>query len=205
MVIFTSENNYAKMAAEHLRKGLPVVFPTETVYGIGASLEKQEFIERIAELKGREGKKPIALMCASLDKAEKYFEFEEAELKIANKFFPGPLTLLLKRKKTIPEWFFKDFNKIGLRIPKCESTLEILREFGSILAVTSANISGKEEAKSFEKAFSYFGKYSDVLIVDGGKTKGIKPSTVVEIQEGGIKILRKGEISLKEIEGALYE
>ena len=205
MLISTKEKNYAKVAAEHLRKGMPVVFPTETVYGIGASLEKEENIKRIVELKGREVKKPIAIMCASLEKAKNYFEFGEEELKIAKKFFPAPLTLLLKRKKTVPKWFYNDYEKIGLRIPNCKSALEILIEFGEILAVTSANISGSEEAKTFEKALSYFGKYLDVLIVDGGRTKGIKPSTVAEIQEGGIKILREGEISLRALKEALYE
>lgn len=205
MLVSIREKNYAKKVAEHLKKGMVVVFPTETVYGIGASLEKKDNIKRIVELKGREEKKPIAIMCASLEEAKKYFEFGDEELTIAKKFFPAPLTILLKRKKTIPKWFYPDFRKIGLRIPKCETALKILREFGGILAVTSANKSGSEEAKSFDEALFYFGRYPDVLIIDGGKTEGIKPSTVVEIQKGTIKILREGEISLKELEEALNE
>ncbi|MFB3850797.1 MAG: L-threonylcarbamoyladenylate synthase [Acidobacteriota bacterium] len=205
MLVSKREKNYTKKVAEHLKKGMVVVFPTETVYGIGASLEREENIKRIIELKGREEKKPIAIMCASLEEAKKYFEFEKEEFAIANKFFPAPLTMLLKRKRTIPKWFYPEFKKIGLRIPKCETALEILQEFGDILAVTSANKSGREEAKSFEKALFYFGRYPDVLIVDGGKTKEGKPSTVIEIQKEGIKILREGKISLKELEEALNE
>ncbi len=205
MLVSIREKNFAEKAAEHLRRGNPIVFPTETVYGIGASLQREENLKRIIEIKGREEKKPIAIMVESLNVIKKYFELSKEEYKIAKKFLPGPLTLLLKRKKKVPKWFYPDFSRLGVRIPRSEPALEILKVYGDILAVTSANKSGKEEAKSFEEALSHFGKYPDVLIVDGGKVEEGRPSTVAEIDNGVIRVLREGKISLKMIEEAMNE
>lgn len=205
MLLSVREKNFAEKAAYHLKVGKPLVFPTETVYGIGASIEKEENIKRIIDLKERDEKKPMALMFGNIEEIKNYFEIGEGELKIAEKFLPGPLTLLLKRKKKIPKWFYPDFEKLGVRIPKCEAALKILNAFHQIIAATSANKSGKEEAKTFETTLYYFGRYPDVLIVDGGKTEGVKPSTVMEIDKGEIKILREGDINLDMIKEALYE
>ncbi|MCX7830775.1 MAG: L-threonylcarbamoyladenylate synthase [Acidobacteria bacterium] len=205
MVISEKIKDFAKIAAEHLGRGSPVVFPTETVYGIGSSIQKEEHIKRIVELKGREEKKPIAIMCANLDISKKYFEFEKEEIIIAQRFLPGPITLLLKRKETIPQWFYPDFIKIGLRIPNNETALKILESYGKPVASTSANISGQKEAKSFEDVCAYFGKFSDVLIVDGGKIERGKPSSVIEYEKGEIRVLRQGEITLQMVKEALNE
>lgn len=196
-VISTKEKDYLKKAKRHLQNGNPLVFPTDTVYGIGVSLHNDRSVKRVIELKEREEIKPISIMCFNLEQAENYFEFDEISLKLAKKFLPGELTLILKRKETIPSWYYPNFPKVGLRIPLSSVALEILKDYNEIVAVTSANKSGKEDAKDITTAVKYFGKYPDVLFVDGGKIVNGEPSTVIEVDGGEIKMLRRGKISLK--------
>lgn len=205
LIISTREKDYLKKVKRHLQGGNPLVFPTDTVYGIGVSLQNERSLKRVIEIKEREEIKPISIMCFNLEEAEKYFEFDEILLKVAKKFLPGELTLILKRKETIPSWYYPDFQKIGLRIPSNSVALEILKNYNEIIAVTSANKSGMEDAKDIKTAIHYFGKYSDVLFVDGGRIENGQPSAVIEIDGGEIKILRKGKISLKKILEACNE
>lgn len=205
LVIKELNTDTLKMIKRRLDEGKMVVFPTETIYGIGVSLKKEQYFINLMKAKKRNEKKPFALMTHSLQIAEKYFNFGEKEKKIAMKFLPGPVTLLLERKDTIPSWYFGDFRKIGLRIPDNEIAKKILSFYGDILAVTSANISECEEARNFEKAYDYFGDNEDVLLVDGGECKLKIASTVVEIEEGKLKILREGPIKKRELEEVLND
>ncbi|HNQ77634.1 MAG TPA: L-threonylcarbamoyladenylate synthase [Acidobacteriota bacterium] len=204
-VINTEEAGWLDEAVSHIREGKLIVFPTETVYGMGINLEFPENLEHLQRAKGRAFDKPIALMTGSLKIAEECFEFNDHCRKIARKFFPGPLTLVLKRSEKIPMWFFPERKKIGLRIPDNRIALDILNAYRGPLAVSSANVSGSQPARNFEMALFYFANEEDLLIIDGGESAIAGGSTVIEVVDGTVSILRPGPIAREKLEQALVE
>lgn len=202
-VIKTEESGWLEEAVSHIREGKLIVFPTETVYGIGTNLEFAENLENLQRAKGRALDKPIALMTGSLKTAEECFEFDDFSRRIAREFFPGPLTLVLKRSEKIPVWFFPERKKIGLRIPDNSIALEILNAYRGPLAVSSANVSGSQPARNFEMALFYFANEDDLLIIDGGESASTGGSTVIEVVGGKVNVLRPGPIPKERLEKAL--
>ncbi len=200
MILSPFSNDFLKKVLTHIKAGHPIVFPTDTVYGIGVSIKKEENLKKLFEIKKRREDKPIALMCSSIEVAKKYLTFTKIEISLAEKLYPGPITMLLKRKKTLPNWYYPSFEKIGLRIPENEIALKILSAYNDVLAVTSANYSNEKPAFNCREANFYFGKFDDVLIVDGGNVKGKVPSTVFEAEGNIIKTIRSGPLSKLEIE-----
>jgi L-threonylcarbamoyladenylate synthase len=202
-VLKAEGGGWLEEAVPHIREGKLIVFPTGTVYGIGVNLEDDENLRKLSRAKVRDEGKPIALMAGSYSIARGCFDFDEDSRIIAERFFPGPLTLILKRGGRIPPWFFPELQKIGLRIPDNQIATALLKAYGGPLAVTSANISGSPPATNFKMALFYFANEDDLLIIDGGETENPKPSTVAEIDEGKVRILRQGPISAKELEDAI--
>lgn len=200
MILSLSSKDFLKKVINHINAGFPIVFPTETLYGIGVSIKEEKNLKRLFEIKKGREDKPIALMCSSIEVAKKYLSFTRLETSLAEKFYPGPITMLLQRKKTLPCWYYPSFEKIGLRIPQNEIALKILSAFDDVLSVTSANFSNEKPALNANEANFYFEKFDDVLIVDGGDVEGKVPSTVFEIEEDEIKILREGPISKSDLE-----
>lgn len=188
---------------KHIESGLPIVFPTETVYGIGVSIKRKENLKRLFNIKRRKEDKPIALMASSVEVAKKYLFFSEMEMQIANHFYPGPITMLLKRKKNLPNWYFGNYEKIGLRIPSNEIALKILSFYGDVLSVTSANISNFSPAKRIEEAIDYFKGNDELLFVDGGEVEVGIPSTLFEVFQNEVKIIREGAVFKEELERVL--
>jgi len=204
-VIKAEGKEWLDEAVAHVREGKLIVFPTETVYGIGINLEFPENLENLQRAKGRAFDKPIALMAGSLRIAEDCFNIGQVSRKIAERFFPGPLTLVMKRSEKIPLWFFPEREKIGLRVPDNKIALELLNAYRGPLAVSSANVSGSAPARNFEMALFYFANEDDLLIIDGGESPSTGGSTVIEIVEGEVRVLRPGPISKEALEAALRE
>jgi L-threonylcarbamoyladenylate synthase len=202
-VLRAEGGGWIEEAVAHIKAGHLIVFPTETVYGIGVNLEDAENLQKLQRAKGRDEGRPIALMAGSLSIAERCFEFDDTSRKVAKKLFPGPLTLVLSRGAGIPPWFFPNLEKIGLRIPDNQTALLMLNSLGAPLAVSSANISGSPPATNFEIALFYFANEDDLLIIDGGESQKQKASTVTEVKDGKIVILRPGPISKEELEAAI--
>ncbi len=185
--------NQIQKAVEVLKAGGIILLPTETVYGIAVDASNNSAMEKIYKLKAREALKPLQIMVKDIERAKKLAVFNDGAEKLAKKFWPGALTIILKYKKDAG---LAKFNKvddtIGLRIPDHKVALEILEAFGKPLAVSSANISGQEPAIEHDKA-AYSLNGIDLLI-DGGISKVGVSSTVVSLVDG-IKILREGSIS----------
>ena len=203
-VLKAEEEGWISEAVAHVRRGNLIVFPTETVYGIGVSLDIPENIVKLQRAKGRDEEKPITLMAGSVEAATEYFNFGEKTLAAARKFFPGPLTLVMKRTDKIPGWFFPGRAKIGLRVPDEPTALALLAAVGELMAVTSANASKAPPAVNFETALFYFANEDEVLIIDGGESKSSRASTVAEIEGGKVIIIRPGPISKEELEAAIH-
>jgi L-threonylcarbamoyladenylate synthase len=189
-----------KLAAITVKKGGLVVFPTDTVYGIGCDPRNSKAVDAIYKIKKREEFKNLPVLGYSKDEISKIAIFDKRSSKIADKFWPGPITLVLKLKdKEISESMKLD-DKIAVRVPNQPCILSLLKEC-KIIVGTSANYSGNRpfsDSKEVLKNFSGF----DVLL-DGGKILNSNESTVVEIVEDDLKILRPGKITKAEITSLL--
>jgi L-threonylcarbamoyladenylate synthase len=174
-----------KKAAKILRSGGVIAFPTETVFGIGACLDKPQAIKRIFKIKKRPRNKPLQILISSLRQASKMGEFDLIKLRFAKRNWPGPLTLVVKKTGVVPKLATGGSNKVGLRMPAHRTALELIRKCGPIVA-TSANISGEEpflNAGQVKKSL----KGLDYII--SGRVKLGKASNVIDATKG-FKVLR---------------
>lgn len=182
-----------------LRNDGVIVFPTETVYGIGANAQSNIAVEKIFDIKQRPKQKAINIMVSDINEISKYAIIKnELEKKIIQKFMPGPITIILEKKDNIPDIVTAKNKKIGIRIPNNSIALKILKTSKIPLAVPSANISGKQSGTSINAIKQDFDGKVDVFI-DGGNSKIGEPSTIVEIVNSEIIIHREGKISKEEI------
>ncbi|MDX1600742.1 MAG: L-threonylcarbamoyladenylate synthase [Anaerolineales bacterium] len=184
-----------------LAKGGLVAFPTDTVYGLGADLHNEAAIERIYQVKQRPKDKAIPVLLAGPDQLDEAARPPgDLAARLANRFWPGPLTLVLPRQSGLPANLGPG-DSVGVRVPDHEFALLLLRDLGP-LAVTSANRSGGEDTRTAQAVYDQIGERVE-LILDGGRTPGGEPSTVVDCRGGEIKILRRGPISEAELRDAL--
>lgn len=185
----------AHKAAEALKKGGIVLYPTDTLYGLAIDATNPAALARLRELKGREKDKPISIVVPDIDAIETYAEFGPEARAIAERFLPGALTLVLKSKSTIPDELTKD-GTIGIRIPDDPFCLARARAFGKPFTATSANRSGEETRETVEEILEQFGEKRAMisLAVDDGPRKGGIPSTIVSVEGGDTKVLREGAI-----------
>ncbi|MFH1538159.1 MAG: L-threonylcarbamoyladenylate synthase, partial [bacterium] len=144
--------------ARRVRDGAIVIYPTDTVYGVGASLEQPDQIRRIFKIKGRTLRKPMALLVSRIELVEEYVrEVTPEAKKLMEAFWPGPMTLVLPVKKdAVPEVVNGGGDSIGVRIPDHKDAIRLLDACGGVLATTSANTSQDDDATTFEMARSYF-------------------------------------------------
>ena len=196
---------YLKIAVDYIIEGKLIAFPTNSVYGIGGSPLNLNLIERIFNIKYRDRSKGLLLLVSDIDEASKIAEFSDTAKRLAKEFWPGQLTLILKRKEPniIPLEVSAFRDTIGIRVPENIYLLELLKilkekgHFGGIIG-TSANFSGEPPAtegsmvaKNFLGAIDY--------IIDAGESESKVPTTIVDCTSEEIKLLREGIISEEDI------
>lgn len=187
-----------KHAIDILKHGGTVVFPTDTVYGLAALPFHEAYVERLYVIKGRNSTRAIALLISELSELEKVsVATSELAIKLAEQFWPGPLTLVVPRHPDLPE-VLAPLPTVGVRVPDHPVALNLLGITGP-LAVTSANLSGQESTKTAQEALLQLQGRVD-LIIDGGRSPGGVPSTVVDCTTPDLKILRPGPITQHDIE-----
>ena len=188
-------------ALEILKAGGLVAFPTDTVYGVGALAFDGKAIESIYAVKGRPVEKAIPILIGDAEDLEKVgSDIPETAHKLASRFWPGPLTILVPKRADLPE-SVSTTSTVGVRVPDHAVARDLLRAAGP-MAVTSANISGEPSPVTAEEVYEQLaGRIA--LIIDGGKTPGGVPSTLVDSTTRELRILRKGPVSLKELRTAL--
>ena len=177
-------------------KGI-VVLPTDTVYGIMTSVFNFDGHKQIYKLKGRNFKKPLILMSNSIDTLKRFVIFPKDIEKIVMEFWPGQLTLILPTTE-LGKLLTGGKNNLGVRIPNCKILLDIMAKYDIPLMTTSANISGKESAKTADIAKKYFNNKID-LIVDDGKCKFSFESTVIDMVKFPYVVIRKGCLDCKKL------
>ena len=185
-----------KVAIKKIKDGGIIVFPTDTVYGIGCDPYNKKTISRLYEIKKRKKTKPFPILGISKTELEKIAEFNTLEEKIAEKFWPGQVTLVLKVKdEKIRQSLCLD-KKIAVRVPNNQCVLSLLKEC-KLLVGTSANISDTTPFTDPNECSKNLTGYD--LLIDGGIIPSQSESTIVEIIGGNIKILREGNVPEKEI------
>jgi L-threonylcarbamoyladenylate synthase len=196
---------YLKIAVENIIDGKVIAFPTDSVYGIGGDPQNLDVINRIYEIKFRDRSKGLLLLVSDYEEATKIAEFNDTAIKLANQYWPGQLTLILKRKEPciIPPEVSAFQDTIGLRVPENKiifNILELLKSeghFGGIVG-TSANYTGEPPSISGEEVTKKILSPID-LIIDSGKSKSKLPTTIVNCTSQKIEFLRIGKISEEEI------
>ena len=181
---------------EILKKGGLIIFPTETVYGIGANAFDEDAVKRIYEVKHRPDEKPLSIMVSSIEDISKYAIISnKIEEKIIKKYMPGPITIVLKKKPGVFDYISSGKDTIGIRIPDNEIILKILEKFELPIVAPSANISGKPSGIILSEILKDFDGKVDICI-DGGKAELSEPSTIVEVVDNKPVILRQGRIKI---------
>ena len=190
-------------ASEIIKNGGLAAVPTETVYGLAANGLDENAVRRLYEVKGRPEKKPISLLVTGMEQAEELCrDIPEEAYMLAKAFFPGPLTMILKKKDAVPDIVTAGGDTVGIRCPRQKLTLEIIRLAGVPLATPSANISGMPSPKDLDSVLGYFNGKIECAVDGGVCDLGIE-STIVDLTVKPFRILRAGGLTPEEIKGAM--
>jgi L-threonylcarbamoyladenylate synthase len=200
-LILGTASTYVEQALRILAAGGLVAFPTDTVYGVGALAFDSAAVERLYWAKDRPTDRAIPILLGRAgDMASVADEVPDMALTLAERYWPGPLTLVVRKAPGVPESVTKGAT-VGIRVPNHAVALNLLQAAGP-MAVTSANLSGRAPARTADEVLAQLEAKLD-LIVDGGTTPGGIASTVVDCTGDVPRILRRGPIALDEIESAL--
>jgi len=183
-------------ASQIIKQGGIAIFPTDTVYGIGCDPYNINSVKKIYDIKSRDKSKPFPVLAYSREVAEQIAYFDKFTRKIVDKFWPGPLTVIVKITDDKLKESLNLYNKIAIRVPDHKCILELLKKCDFIVG-TSANVSGNTSFTNSEECFKNIDNYD--IFVDGGTITSKGESTIIEIENGDIKIIRIGSLSKKEI------
>ena len=183
-------------AIQIVKQGGIVIFPTDTVYGIGCDPYNKKSVKKIYDLKSREFSKPFPILVDSKETAKKIVEFDEITEKISEKFWPGPLTIILKLTDDKLKKSLNLEEKIAIRIPSNKCMLKLLKKC-NFLVGTSANISNQPSFSDPNECLKNMQNFD--VFIDGGIIDSKGESTIIEIENEKIKIIREGSLSKNEI------
>lgn len=210
-IVILDENNIdkegLKEAGTVLKHGGLVAFPTETVYGLGANALDSKAVKKIFEVKGRPQDNPLIVHIADFSDLDALTEdVPKIAYKIMNKFWPGPLTVILKKSELIPNETSAGLNSVGIRMPANKIAIELIKASGVPIAAPSANVSGRPSPTVVERCIEDLNGKVDYIIGGGSSEVGVE-STIVDCTEYPPCILRPGGITLemlKEIDENVY-
>ncbi|HVY54564.1 MAG TPA: L-threonylcarbamoyladenylate synthase [Thermodesulfobacteriota bacterium] len=197
-MIGASDPEAPEKAASILRSGGVIVYPTETLYGIGALASNGTSVERVFEIKGRPHASPIPVLGRDLGMLEEVAEFNAAARLLAENFWPGALTLVLKDKGKLPELITAGTGKTAVRVSAHPFVARLFKELDGPLTSTSANPSGGGNLLEFSHIYREFNGRVE-LIIDSGNIPPSKGSTVVDVTTTPPEILREGDLSISKL------
>jgi len=205
MNIVKATNENITAAAEIIKIGGIVAFPTETVYGLGADALNPIAVARIFEAKNRPFFDPLIVHIAELSDINKIVKRTDTKsLKLMEKFWPGPLTIILEKKENLPHIVTSSLHSVAVRMPLHNIAIEFIKQSGSPIAAPSANRFGCLSPTNAEHVYHQLGKSVDMILDGGPCTFGIE-STIIKISEEKIFLLRHGAITQEEIEEFIKE
>ena len=193
-----SSNDTIQLASRSLQNGEVIVMPTDTVYGLAALAEDESAVKKIFKIKNRPKTMPLIIFVRSLEEAKKIAEFNELDIILAKNFWPGPLTLILNKKKKKIYNGDKRLSKIGIRIPRNKAMLSLLNNIKKPLATTSANLHKEKNERSIKNLKILLSKDLRSAILSNEKMT-FKESTLVATYANEVKILRHGQLNKSQI------
>jgi len=190
---------YIKIAAEVLKSGGLIVYPTDTAYGLGANALNEKAIKKVYEVKGRDFSKPTHVVVRNWKMIEKLTETNDLAKKLFDKFLPGPLTMVLPKKEIIPDMLTAGLNTVGIRIPNNEVTKKLSGLLSFPYTTPSANKSGGVTPYSIDEVKKELDIRKVDLILDAGKLLPTPPSTIIDLTKNLPKIIREGSITKNQL------
>ncbi|MFA5365038.1 MAG: L-threonylcarbamoyladenylate synthase [Candidatus Bathyarchaeia archaeon] len=197
MTVLKATKNNIKLAAQTVKQGGLVVYPTETVYGLGCDPINTQAVERLLDVKGNR-KSPFPLLVASLEDARRVAFVSENGERLAKRFWPGQLTMVFPKKPVLPDIVTLGWDTVGLRVPDNKVALELIRLSGGLLVGSSANRTAEKPPQRVEELSCELENLVD-LVIDGGAASMGLPSTVVDLTSNEPRIVREGPVSLDAI------
>lgn len=199
----TTDYSKLKVVGKIIRNGGLVLFPTETVYGLGANGLDENAVKKIYKAKGREQDNPLILHVSNFDMVSKIAKnISDIEYTLMKTFWPGPFTIILDRKEIVPDIVTAGLDTVGIRMPSGSIAKELISYAGIPIAAPSANVSGRPSGTNISDIFEELSDKVD-YIVDGGECEVGLESTVVRVVDGIPNILRPGKISPEDIKKAV--
>ena len=184
--------------AERVASGGVVAIPTDTVYGIAASLAHPAAVERLCQIKGRPTGQPLPVLVSSIDALSHLVTMDDAVIPLLDAFWSGPLTVVLPTTASLPDQVIGPGNTVGVRLPNHYIAIEVIEKAGGSVACTSANRSGEPPARSAREVAETIGTDLDIIL-DSGTTPGGVASTVVAIDGATLRFFREGAIPMTEV------
>ena len=199
LIINKNDKNSLDVACDFLEEGKIISFATETVYGLACDANNKIAIDSIYKLKKRVPDKPLAIFFNNINHAKKYVKFNRLADKISQKYLPGPLTIILPKKNLANFKFVSNFecDNLAFRISDDDFAHNLTKKFKSILAVTSANISGSKAANHHDDVKKIFANLPLDLLICGGYCGSKIPSTIIKINDNNFELIRKGQLTIK--------
>jgi L-threonylcarbamoyladenylate synthase len=198
---FNPDKEILEQAARLINKGEVIVCPTDTGYAFSANAMDTRAIARVFHLKGRSYSNPIHIAVRNIEQADNYANVDNVARYLADHYLPGALTLVMKRKETVPSMLVAGMDTVGIRIPDSEVMLKLVETTGHPLTTTSANVSGRPTPYSVEEIQAQLGDSIDdvALILDQGPLKMRELSTIIDLTISPPQLIRQGLISWLEI------
>ncbi len=184
------QGRHIARACEALRSGGVVVYPTDTVYGLGCDITQKRAVEKIIRIKGRDPKKPMSFVCSDLTHISRYARVSNFSYRILKRHLPGPYTFILEASREVPKMLLTRQKTVGIRVPDHAVALALVAELGNPVLSTSANPSGGDPLNDPAEIRTVLGKQVD-LILDSGVLPRM-PSTVVSLVDDRVQVLREG-------------
>ena len=188
-------------ALEALNNHQVIAFPTETVFGLGVFYDDEVAYNLLNKIKRRREDKPYTMMLSKVEDIFKYADVDEKYLNLIKRYMPGPLTILVRSKDNVPPYVTHNTRVLGVRIPENAEALDLLKYIKKPLLVPSANRADEKPALNDEEVKAIF--QDEIKVVVPGKTCKGQPSTIIDLTGNEIKLIRKGPISLEELNLAL--
>jgi L-threonylcarbamoyladenylate synthase len=193
--ILAFERSNLSEAARAVKNGGLIVYPTDTVYGLGANPTDARAVDRLFSVKKRDAK-PIPLLCDSIESARRVAVLNDRSVEIAKRYWPGALTIVAPLGRELPFPIHQGTRTVGVRVPASRLCVELIALCGGLLTGTSANLSGRPSCRSAQEAYRDLGGEVD-LVLDGGRLEGSE-STVVRVTARGVEVFRQGPVRVEE-------
>lgn len=177
---------------EILKSGGIVMHPTETCYGLAVDVFNEEALKKLYKVKKMALDKPVSILVDGLGMAQEYGVFSEKAFELAQNYWPGPLSIMLPRKRNLPDYLNPGSEYVSIRCSSDDFCVKMVKEFGRPVTTTSANVAGQPQLYKVDKGQKFLNGVD--FIIDGGEISQNRPSTIVKVDGDNVEIIRQGSV-----------